>query len=410
MIRSKPLVLLVVLASRAALADAPPTGPSLNTPESPASTIVGASTQGITHAGTAAEAGFSLLNGFDVNGNLKTGVGIEVAPALMFMPYSSHGSWITTDTYRSNPDGFSLTRLAARTSLSLATAKGANTTDQSVAAAAGIRTTLFDAGDPILDTTLADCQKAAALQGISIAEQLQKTYVPPKDFKPGPLPTDDIQLAFVTAGVNKCKSGANNRNWNRSSWNISLADSYVSPTGAVGKLKQQTYQFNTTLAYGFDGFKPMCENLGADDCKTRLGKQSWFPKHSQLVLAIQYQDGALVPDPKKKGMFYQQNAWQFGTQLRMKPWVDPGTGISSKQSNWSATLISLELVYSRATPEALAASNDLQLIFGSELKLGATTFLDFGLGMDRKRTTGTPNKGFALTQFKWNFGSASSGS
>jgi hypothetical protein len=409
MIRGVLLALLLVATSRTTLADTPPSGPSLNTPESPASTIVGASTQGITHPGTAAEAGFSLLNGFDVNGNLKTGVGIEVSPALMFMPYSSPSSWITADGYRANPDGFSATRLAARTSLSLATAKGANTTDQSVAAAAGIRTTLIDAGDPILDTTLADCQKAAALQGISIAQQIQKDYVPPKDFKPGPLPGEDMQLALVTTGVNKCKKGANARNWNRSSWNIALADSYVSPTGAVGKLKQQTYQFNTTLAYGFDGFKSPCENLNADDCTARLGQQAWFAKHSQLVFAIQYQDGALVPDPKNKGTFYQQNAWQFGTQWRLKPWVDPGAAPASKSSNWAETLISLELVYSRANPEDRPASNDLQFILGSELKLSAATFLDFGVGVERKRTAGAPDKGFALTQFKWNFGNTSSG-
>jgi hypothetical protein len=379
-------------------ADAPISGAQLNTPESPASTIVGASTQGITHPGTAAEAGLSLLNGLDANGNLKTGVGIEASPVLLAMPYLSSDSWITADSYKANPEGFSWTRLAARTSLSIATAKGANTIDQSVAVAAGLRTTIFDMSDIALDQIARDCIIGAENDSAALVQSM-----PPTELNT-PFPSDDVVKAFVGARDAKCVKESKDRNWNRSSWNLSIADSYVSPDGTTNKLKQQTFAVNSTLAWGFDGFRQPCASLTVTRCANTIGGNRWFENHAQLVFGLQFQNGALVPDPKNKGQFFSQDAWQFGTQLRMKPWSQVAKDPSASSNRLSQTVISLEAVYISAFPEGMSHSNDFQVIASSELQLSDTLYLDFGFGVDRKQSTGKETA-LALTQFKWNFGS-----
>jgi hypothetical protein len=394
-----------------ALADPPLTGANLNTPENAASALIGGSTQGIIHAGTPAQLGTSIINGFDGSGNLKSGLGFEVAP-LLFIATNSETPWITPDEYRADP----WIRMLARTSISVATAKGQGSAGNPISLGFGFTTTLFDWSDPALDSQAAPGDKN---NGCIFNEQEEiKKQVEAATDALGPTPTDaqkavlkDATSAIIdghNGAIAKCYKKAAIRLWNRSAWNFSFADAMQSATGAVGELKQQSYAFNTAFAWGFDSLQLQPADM------SYWQHQSWFYKNSQLLFGAQYVNGQLVADPAKKGTFFAQNSWQFGTQFRTRLFSastqDDADGIASSDSPFSFknTLMSLEFVYIANDPGGGRPRNDeMTLTLGAELAITASTYLDFGIGEDRKES-GHSTAGFALTQLKYNLANSSS--
>lgn len=397
-----------------AYAETPIAGANLNTPESPASAIIGASTKGIQHPGSPVELGAALLDGLDVNGNLKTGVGVEGSPVLLLMPVMPTSVWVTPRGYQKNR----WDRLLARTSISLASAKGASSADNSVAVGIGLRTVLIDQSDPALDgdpdhagdesqsETVAGCFKRALDAG-SDAQKKIAGDEKPQFGKPFPGAKEGNAVAAIKAA--ECLKKATDRLWNRSAWDVALAKSFVSPTGPANKLKSQTYTVNTTVAWGFDKFGLPDPDLAT--FKTR----SWWQQHAQLLVGIQYADDQLQPDPDKKGSFFAQNSWQFGGQFRLRPSllsdIDPEKPDKGFLGNaWDtirSSIWSFEAVYIAADPrDSKPHSNDLTLTWAGEIKLGSSTYLDLGIGADRKGKNGS-STGFALTQLRYNLGDTS---
>jgi hypothetical protein len=94
----------------------------LSVPDSPAFTVLGLTTQTITHPATPRALATSLLNGVDQNGNFQTGVAIDTTPYLLF-----YGNDVTLEKYQQSQ----VIRFLSRTQFSFATTKGASESDKS---------------------------------------------------------------------------------------------------------------------------------------------------------------------------------------------------------------------------------------------------------------------------------------
>ncbi len=373
----------------ASVAHAQIVGANLNTPESLASSVVGASTQGIMHPGTSAAFGAGLLNGFDENGNYKAGLGIEGSPALLLQDWLAPGAWITPDEYHSNV----AKRILARTAISAATAKGATSDDKSAQVGFGIQTALMDWSDPALDQTIVKC-----IQDGDAAASREQTapgtiVVPNQDF-PG---KEKYQAALAKVATDCLKVGSP-RLWNRSSWTIGFGDALASQSGAFSDLKQQTWQFNTTLAWGFDNFSSVDPDRWAEDSTWGM-----LRRKAQLLLGAQYINGQLQPNPSQKGSLFSQNVAQVGVAVRYR-WFDPKTPVDPQVGDidfsFRNTILSFQAVYLSKSPDSMPHSNDQTFTVAAEFKLADGTYLDVGIGADRKESNGS-SSGFALTQLKY---------
>ena len=371
-------------------ADTPIAGTNLNTPDSPASSIVGGSTQGLVRPGNPAEFGVDVLNALGQNGNLNSGVAVEASPAMLLM--HTVGRLLTQPEYRSN----AWLRFLWRISLSVATAKGQSSYNQARAVGSGLRFTLFDVGDPIEDLALDGCQTDAQSRAWLVADQATKgqEIIPGKAF-----PSQDIHDSVADTLNKKCQKDAALRNWNRSAWSVSGANAWISQNGKPKQLTQQGYQINTTLAYGFDGFHAISDE--------DLAKNVWAQK-LQLVTGLQYANKQVVPDPVTNGVFHVQNSMLYGTQVRFRPVTDPKILDAHSQGfSFVNTILSLEVAYIVARPDTTAPTRDLTVTAGFEFKIVDGMYFDLGIGKDKKTTGGT-SKGFGAAQFKYNFGGSSS--
>src|ERR1043166_3002452 len=109
-------------------------------PDSPAFSILGVTPKNVTRPATPQELGLALLNGADAQGNLQSGLALDVSPfRLLANP--------TLSQYRDSLSN----QFASRFAISAATSKGSSDSDKSVRAGLGFNWVPFDGGDPRLD-------------------------------------------------------------------------------------------------------------------------------------------------------------------------------------------------------------------------------------------------------------------
>ena len=184
-------------------------------PSSPAFSVLGLTPQVVDHPGTPGQLATAFTNGFDQHGNYQTGLALDFAPYMIFA-----GDGLTITRYAHGT--VNLRRWAARTQVSFATTKGVSDSDNSVRMAAGLRTSIFDLGDPRLDTDLSKCFASIGDFGptLTLTPELEKTL------------TERIETAAA-----KCRAASAKRNWNRSSWIIAGAPAWISADGLSGNFR-----------------------------------------------------------------------------------------------------------------------------------------------------------------------------
>jgi hypothetical protein len=349
----------------------------LSVPESPAFTILDLTPETVVRPSSPREFASALLSGVDRNGNFQSGTALDFAPYLTLA-----GNQLTLRQYQ---DNYRL-RLASRTQFSFATTKGASDDDKSVRLALGFRITLWDQGDPHTDQVLMDCFKG-----------VQKTFfantTPPTILPPELLPataTDDQKMKSGQAwrefeaksatanetrnqGNEQCRADSRKRNWNKSSWIVAFAPSWISKTGQTNNFRWNGGGFWTSVAYGFDGFPGL-------------------QKHSQLIFHARYRNKEQVPDPDNEGAFFSQNSLFLGTRLRV------GTENSTA---------SFEGVFVRSHPEGKAFDNSARYSVGLERRIAENLWFALAFGGESGRQD-NKNKGFVMTSFKWGFSQKSS--
>jgi len=360
---------------------------------------VGANAQGITRPGTPAALGTALLNGFNGNGDFQTGAGFDFSPAMLYGAYVDNG-FINHQSYA---DRTSLAHFLANLNLSAATAKGASNANNSVSLGYGLRSSIFDFGDPVADPSNDACVAA------------NNPQLPPTQKGPQPSAT---QIAQLQQGLNDCLKATESaaRLWNRSALSLSAAGAFLSPDGRYSTLRDGSYSLTASLAYGFDDFAPVraCKESanGASstdpNCWENLaGWSGWWTQNAQMIVGVQYNHHQVESNPVKSGTFFQQDSLQLGSQFRMRV-AKPTDGDEAPSFSFQNTLLSLEVVYGFDQPVIMPHGHQWTITVGAEFKLANNTYLDMGVGAQDKTTVGKPNAGFALTKLKYNLAGASS--
>jgi hypothetical protein len=329
----------------------------LAVPESPAFTVLGLTPQTVVRPTSPRAFASAFLSGVDEHGNFQSGVALDTVPYLVFA-----GPQLTLRQYRHSYS----TRLLARTQFSFGNTKGASDEDKSVRLAMGLRLTLWDKGDPHMDDELLNC----------FANDLKlpppPTVIDPNN--PGALSPADLAVragvsAQNVAAADKCREQARKRNWNRSSWIVALAPSWISPTGETKNFKWNGGGFWTSLAYGFEGI-PSLE------------------KNSQLIVHLRYRNNEQVADPNNAGKFLIQNSvflggrWRFGNE------------------NASANF---EGVFQRIREKGKDWDSSARYSLGLERRIAENLWFSLSFGSQRGRQDGK-NDGFVLSSFRWGFG------
>ncbi len=343
----------------------------LSIPESPAFAILGVTPQTVLRPSSPRSFATSILNGVDQNGNFQSGIAFDLSPYLLLA-----GPNLRLREYQASY----AKRLLARTQVSFATTKGVNEEDKSLRLALGFHATLWDRGDFRMDKELMKCfQRAIKLPdilppfpvdppGTGASEVEKKRY---ETYLAAQKKYDEENARVGTLNNTRsaqCRAEARKRNWNKSSWVIAAAPSWLSTDGQTKNFDWNGGGVWTSVAYGFEG--------------TRLAETS------QLILHARYRNQEMVPDPKKKGSFINQDSYFFGGRARV--------GNENTAFSFEGTLI-------RARLQGLHFDNSARLSLGLERKVAENLWLNLAFGGESGRSDGK-NKGFVLTSLKWGFG------
>lgn len=342
----------------------------LSVPESPAFTVLGVTPQTVIRPTSPRAFATSLLNGVDNNGNFQSGLALDFVPYLLLA-----GDDLTLNKYQTQR----VARLLARTQFSFGTTKGASDDDKSLRLALGLHMTLWDRGDPRLDEGLMGCLGTSMkLPPLPTQLECDDTVQSPTEFAEckarfqaaNDERTRQIQevIAFNNSVSTRCREEAQEDNWNRSSWIIGAAPSWISQDGQTKNLHWNGGGFWTSLAYGFEGVP------GLED-------------RSQLILHGRYRNREQVPDPDNTGEFLTQDSFFFGARFRH----------GSPNFNGS-----FEYTFLRSRELGLKFDNSSRLSLGFERRIAGDTWFNLSLGGETGRSDGR-NNGFVLTSFKWAF-------
>jgi hypothetical protein len=344
----------------------------MSVPESPAFTVLGVTPETVIRPTSPRAFATSLLNGVDVNGNFQSGLAMDFVPYLLIA-----GDDLTLRKYQTSP----VVRLLSRSQFSFGTTKGASEDDKSMRLALGLHVTLWDRGDPRLDETLMDCLSTFKLPPPPTQLECELLDNSPESIaafnkcQEGAEAARQQRAAQVQEAVEfnnsvstRCRDEAQKRNWNRSSWIIGAAPSWISTNGQTKDMHWNGGGFWTSLAYGFEGV-PGLEN------------------RSQLILHGRYRNREQVPDPDVTGTFLSQDSLFFGARFR--------TGSPTFNGSFEYTFLR-----SRFAGQRYDNSSRLSLLF--ERRILGDTWFNLSLGGETGREDGH-NNGFVLTSFKWAF-------
>ncbi len=332
------------------------TNVDLAVPESPAFTVLGFTPNTVIRPASPKAFATSLLNGLDQNGNFQSGLAFDFTPFMLL-----NGENITIKDYNEQY----LTRLLSRTQFSFATTKGGSEDDTATRLAAGLNVTLWDKGDPRVyhpergDDDVLQC----------FANSLQ---LPPV-IAPGTPPAD---IAKINAGnkatndqlADACRDRARKANWNRSSWVIAYAPSWISKTGDTKGYKWNGGAAWTSVAYGFEGI-------------------SALERIAQLIFHARYRSRERAPDPANAGKFLTQNSTFFGARFR--------TGSPKFGLNFEDTFIRTHVLGGNT-------DNVNRFSVGAEARITDNLYFVITSGGNIGADNGQ-KKGFVLTSFKYGF-------
>ena len=328
----------------------------LSVPESPAFAVLGLTPNTVLRPASPRDFASSLLNGLDQNGNFQSGIAIDTAPFMLF-----NGENITIRDYNEQY----LTRLLSRTQFSFATTKGASSEDKATRVSAGLNLTLWDRGDPRIfhpergDDDVLQCFAHSLVLPPVILPNTPQSEI------------DKINAANKAANdglADACRARARKANWNRSSWTIAYAPSWISKTGETSAYKWNGGAFWTSVAYGFEGI-PSLERI------------------AQLIVHARHRTRERVPDPDNKGKFLTQNSTFFGARFR--------AGGPAFALNFEDSFIRTHVLNGKT-------DNINRFSIGAEARLSDNLYFVISSGSN-VGAEGDRKKGFVLTSFKYGF-------
>jgi hypothetical protein len=328
-------------------------------PESPAFTVLGVTPQTVTRPTSPRDFATSLLNGVDDKGNFQTGIAFDAVPYMIFA-----GPNLTLADYNKGGAGGFLTRLFARTQFSFATTKGASEDDKSNRLALGLHMTLFDNGDPRVHRPSRGDDDV--LQCFANHLSFNGVIIPPG--------TTDEELATITEKLvasnnieaDKCRERARKANWNKSSWIVAVAPSWISPTGETKDYRGNGGGAWTSLAYGFEGVPGLSRS-------------------AQLIIHGRFRSNEQVADPDAEGKFLSQDSRAFGARFR----------VGTENTNGS-----LEGIYIRSRGGDKPFDTSFRMSVGFERRVNDNIWFNLAFGGESGKRD-TRNNTFVITSLKW---------
>jgi hypothetical protein len=359
-----------------------------------------------------------------------------------------------------------LTRLAARTQFSLATTKGTSDDDEAVRLGLGLKTTLWDAGDPRRDREFTECLMGAhELVHASLDELLDKE---PEELlelgrrlgsggdDPAVLPIDTILLmnqqaakeAAEKAGApeaarqpaaggaglqaqilrkslaerlgdddfareyterillflspegklrrgqeitTSCFEQAKARNWNRPSWDLGTALSWLSDDGDIENLASSGGAVWTSLALNLpdETWWNLRKDVELDESHEDY-LSDFVREHFQLVLHARYRPEEEVPDGDGNGTTTQDTTI-VGGRLRM------GT------PEWA---FSAEVAYTHIKASGMSGDDSTYYAVGGEYRITDDLWLQVSVGSESGNDVGG-DEASILGSIKYGFSSGS---
>jgi hypothetical protein len=364
---SATLLLTLLLASTGSWADEtkkPAVGRDADwlIPESPAFSVLNVTPQSVTRPGTPRELAVAILNSLDANNNPQQGIALDMVPYML-----AAGDELTIADYR----GGRLTRILSRSQVSLATTKGQNDADKAFRAAASVRVTLWDRGDPRLDTLLDKCFDAAL--------SLPASPPPPPNMDTNP---DVLRLmeqqrtdAMKPLAAN-CRKESRKRNWNRSAWDVAVAKVWINPEGSASGLSEGGTSVWSSLAYGFE----------AD----AFNKLPSLRNNAQIIGIIRTTQGEQTPVAATPGQFREQDTDYMGVRFRF--------GGESRVFN-------LEGLRIRTNSRGVDDDHYTRYTLGGDIKVSEDVWLNVSFGQNSGHA-GFTDAGFVKAGLQWGLSDA----
>jgi hypothetical protein len=282
----------------------------LAVPDSPAFAVLGLNPNNVDRPGSPREFATSLVQGVDANGNLQTGVAIEISPYMLLK-----GKETTLSDYQSKKS----VRFLSRTMFTFATAKGATGDDKAARVATGLKVTPWDRGDPRMDEDLVKCMVDAVSIPLSQEEKLRElsrkrsdldvniSEANEKEKKKLITVKESLDHQYydlrneseaelnkkVKSTIEACRKSTEFRSnlWNKSSWSIGAAPVFLSSTGKAEELGYSGVGLWTSVAL-------------------RIGKRG------QAIFNVRYRDNEEIPDEDNAGKFIEQDSFLAGGRIR----------------------------------------------------------------------------------------------
>jgi hypothetical protein len=327
----------------------------LSPPESPAFAVLGLTPQTVIRPATPREFGSSLINSLDENGNFQTGLALDTVPFMLF-----NGPNITIQDYQNQ----TLTRILARTAFSFAVTKGATDDDQATRLAAGLSMTLWDRGDPrihrpgtpgdVLDCFVRNLQFGGPPIPPTATQEEVDNLIAAEQTRLKPI-------------ADKCRDEGRKARWNRSSFVVAYAPSWISKNGRSSDFEWNGGAFWSSFAYGFEEYKSL-RDVG------------------QLIVHARYRTKEQTPDPDNEGEFFTRDSFFFGGRFR---------------AGSPAFALNFEDAFVRNKRAGGRADNSNRFSVGAEARLGDNLYFVISAGSNVGRDDG--NKGFLMSSFRFGF-------
>ena len=349
----------------------------LSVPKSPAFTALGLTPESVVRPTSPRAFAAALLSGADPNGNIQTGVAVEIAPYLLYA-----GNNVTLRQYRENYG----IRFASRTQFSFAIAKGANDEDEATRIALGLVVTPFDRGDSRNDQKLLDCFEERIGKVHKDAVKVQHKIAPLVASNSPEWPTklekEISQLEQqAKSEADTCRKEARKRNWNASAWSVGIAPTWTAAKGNVGDLDWSGVGIWTSVSYGFEEISNLEDN-------------------AQILLHARYRSDELAPDPMESGTFFEQDTLTIAGQIRV-------AGFSFRKTTGGPDLNFLfETAYVNENRKGRPDEELLRYTLGFDYRIMDDLYLDFSIGTEDGRDDGGDNSfgiSFGMATLKWGF-------
>jgi hypothetical protein len=322
-------------------------------PDSPAFAALGVTPPLITRPASPHKLAFSLVEGFDQNGKIQSGIAVDMSPYLLMREKE-----LTLEKYQNSKGAQGLSRIQ----LSFAVTRGAVENDTATRLATSVRWTIWDDGDIRLDKDLLACINGDSRESSD----------------PGPAGTASGQTGSGSVRpyteddspeirIKLCRQESIKRNWNKSAADVGIAPSWIDKGGSTGgSLSTNGYSAWASVSYGFDRFEQLKNN-------------------SQITFLARYRKDETVPAPDLANLFLLRDRSSLGFQYR---YGDP------------ERTFFFQGLYLQSKTEGQGTNSSFPLSFGTDFKIIGNVWIVLEAGGFMKHSS-EENPSFITAQIKW---------